>query len=141
MATTINRLLKSKNISIVEVAEKSAVSASTLRKAAAKPLESWSVRVLNASFATGLNERAGDLLNMLQPKEYKLDINDKNQTIQGVYVSDKAMYLELRGVIEASHLEGWNPTKKDVESVLDGVLNPDPEEVKEIMEIWEGSDE
>ncbi len=40
MATTINRLLKSKNISIVEVAEKSAVSASTLRKAAAKPLES-----------------------------------------------------------------------------------------------------
>ena len=140
MATTINRLLKSKNISIVEVAEKSAVSASTLRKAATKPLENWSVRVLNA-FATGLNERAGDLLNMLQPKEYKLDINDKNQTIQGVYVSDKAMYLELRGVIEASHLEGWNPTKKDVEFVLDGVLNPDPEEVKEIMGIWEDSDE
>ncbi len=51
------------------------------------------------------------------------------------------MCLELRGVIEASHLEGWNPTKKDVESVLDGVLNPDPEEVKEIMEIWESSDE
>ena len=51
------------------------------------------------------------------------------------------MYLELRGVIEASHLEGWNPIKKDIESVLDGVLNPDPEEVKEIMEIWEGSDE
>ena len=140
METTINRLLKSKNIGIVEVAEKSAVSDSTLRKAAAKPLENWSVRVLNA-FATGLDLRAGDLLNMLQPKEYKLDINDKNQTIQGVYVSDKAMYLELRGVIEASHLEGWNPTKKDVESVLDGVLNPDPEEVKEIMEIWEDSDE
>ena len=74
---------------------------------------------------------------MLQSKEYKLDINDEKQTIQGVYVSDKAMYLELRGVIEASHLEGWNPTKKDVESVLDGVLNPDPEEVKEIMEIWQ----
>ena len=106
----------------------------------AKPIKTWSVRVLNA-FASGLNERAGDLLNMLQSKEYKLDINDEKQTIQGVYVSDKAMYLELRGVIEASHLEGWNPTKKDVESVLDGVLNQDPEEVKEIMEIWEGSDE
>ena len=104
----------------------------------AKPIETWSVRVLNA-FASGLNERAGDLLNMLQSKEYKLDINDEKQTIQGVYVSDKAMYLELRGVIEASHLEGWNPIKKDIESVLDGVLNPDPEEVKEIMEIWEGS--
>ena len=74
---------------------------------------------------------------MLQSKEYKLDINDEKQTIQGVYVSDKAMYLELRGVIEASHLEGWNPIKKDIESVLDGVLNPDPEEVKEIMEIWQ----
>ncbi|MBI0121321.1 helix-turn-helix domain-containing protein [Lactobacillus sp. M0398] len=140
METAISRLLKSRNINIVDVAKKSAVSASTLRKAAVRPLETWSVRVLNA-FATGLNERAGDLLNMLQPKEYKLDINDEKQTIQGVYVSDKAMYLELRGVIEASHLEGWNPTKKDIESVLDGVLNPDPEEVKEIMEIWEGSDE
>ena len=43
---------------------------------------------------------------MLQSKEYKLDINDEKQTIQGVYVSDKAMYLELRGVIVASHLEG-----------------------------------
>ncbi len=41
----------------------------------AKPIETWSVRVLNA-FASGLNERAGDLLNMLQSKEYKLDIND-----------------------------------------------------------------
>lgn len=140
METTINRLLKSKNISILEVAEKNAVSASTLRKAASKPLENWSLRVLNA-FAIGLNLRAGDLLNMLQPKEYKLDINDKNQTIQVVYVSNKAMYLELRGIIEASHLEGWNPTKKDVENILDGVLNPDPEEVKEIMEICEDSDE
>ena len=78
---------------------------------------------------------------MLQSKEYKLDINDEKQTIQGVYVSDKAMYFELRGVIVASHLEGQDPTKKDVESVLDGVLNPDPEEVKEIMEIWQGGDE
>ena len=78
---------------------------------------------------------------MLQSKEYKLDINDEKQTIQGVYVSDKAMYLELRGVIVASHLEGQDSIKKDVESVSDGVLNPDPEEVKEIMEIWQGSDE
>ena len=59
--------------------------------------------MLNA-FAIYLNERA--LLNMLQSKEYKLDINDEKQTIQGVYVSDKAMYFELRGVIVASHLEG-----------------------------------
>ena len=111
METAISRLLKSRNISIVDVAKKSAVSASTLRKAAVRPLETWSVRVLNA-FATGLNERAGDLLNMLQPKEYKLDINDEKQTIQGVYVSDKAMYLELRGVIEASHLEVGTQLKK-----------------------------
>ena len=36
---------------------------------------------------------------------------------------------------------GLEPNQKDVESVLDGVLNQDPEEVKAIMEIWEGSDE
>ena len=50
--------------------------------------------MLNA-FASGLNERAGDLLNMLQSKEYKLDINDEKQTIQGVYVSDKAMNFSI----------------------------------------------
>ena len=50
--------------------------------------------MLNA-FAIYLNERAGDLLNMLQSKEYKLDINDEKQTIQGVYVSDKAMNFSI----------------------------------------------
>ena len=36
---------------------------------------------------------------------------------------------------------GLEPNQKDVESVLDAVLNSDPEEVKDIIEIWEGSDE
>ena len=71
----------------------------------AKPIKTWSVRVLNA-FAIYLNERAGDLLNMLQSKEYKLDINGEKQTIQGVYGSDKAMYHNLRGVKEIMEIWG-----------------------------------
>ena len=140
MSATITKLLNSKHVSVREVAEKSHVSESTLRKAIARPIESWSIRILDA-FAAGLDKRAGDLLNMLKPQSYNLEIDDETQTIQGVFIPDKEMYFEIRGVVEASHLEGWNPTKEDIQAVLDGVVNPDPEEVKEIAAIWNSNNE
>ncbi|MBI0120811.1 hypothetical protein H3U50_03135 [Lactobacillus sp. M0398] len=78
---------------------------------------------------------------MLKPQSYNLEIDDETQTIQGVFIPDKEMYFEIRGVVEASHLEGWNPTKEDIQAVLDGVVNPDPEEVKEIAAIWDSNNE
>ncbi|MCT6892417.1 MAG: helix-turn-helix transcriptional regulator, partial [Lactobacillus sp.] len=65
MSATIVKLLESKNMSVTKVSEISNVPLSTLRNAIVKPIETWSIRVLNA-FAIGLGERPGDLLNILE---------------------------------------------------------------------------
>ena len=135
MNAAISKLLNNANLTIRDISKKTNVPTTTLSNALNKPIESWSIRVLNA-VAAGLDERPGDLLNMLQPKAYILDINDENQSIQGVVIPDKFMYQQIRGVVEASHLEGWNPEKSDIEYILDSVINPDPKELKRIDEIW-----
>ncbi|MDF7639770.1 helix-turn-helix domain-containing protein [Lactobacillus sp. ESL0791] len=135
MSSVINKVLESNNLTVKDVADKSHVSASTLRKSIQKPIENWSIRVLNA-FAVSLDKRPGDLLNMLEPKIYTLDIDDRNQSIQGVYIADKTLYQQIRGVVEASHLEGWNPNKADIQYLLDQATDPDPELVKRIDKIW-----
>ncbi|KJY59028.1 uncharacterized protein JF75_05590 [Lactobacillus kimbladii] len=135
MNAAVSKLLNNANLTIRDISKKTNVPTTTLSNALNKPIESWSIRVLNA-VAAGLDERPGDLLNMLQPKVYILDINDENQSIQGVVIPDKFMYQQIRGVVEASHLEGWNPEKSDIEYILDSVINPDPKELKRIDEIW-----
>lgn len=135
MNAAVSKLLNNANLTIRDISKKTNVPTTTLSNALNKPIESWSIRVLNA-IAAGLDKRPGDLLNMLQPTAYTLDINDENQSIQGVVIPDRFMYQQIRGVIEASHLEGWNPEKSDIEYILDSVINPDPRELKRIDEIW-----
>lgn len=140
MTATIKKLLNSQNLSLNDVATISNVPLTTLRSSITKPIEKWSIRVLNA-FAKSLDKPAGDLLNMLEQKEYSLEIDNKNQTIQGVFIRDKFVFQEMRGVIEASHLEGFNPTAKDIEDIRNSVMNPDPQEVERIDKIWGGDNE
>ena len=128
MSATIVKLLKSKNISVAKVAEASNVPLSTLRNSIVKPIETWSIRVLNA-FAIALKEKPGDLLNML-------DINDETQTIQGVFIANKEIYQQIRTVVEVNHLEGWNPTESDIQELLDEAIQPDPVVAERFEEIW-----
>ena len=136
MSATIVKLLESKNMSVTKVSEISNVPLSTLRNAIVKPIETWSIRVLNA-FAIGLGERPGDLLNALEAQLYILDINDETQTIQGVFIADKETYQQIRTVVEVNHLEGWNPTKSGIQELLDGAINPNPQVAERFEKIWE----
>ena len=136
MSATIVKLLESKNMSVTKVSEISKVPLSTLRNAIVKPIETWSIRVLNA-FAIGLGERPGDLLNVLEAQPYILDINDETQTIQGVFIADKETYQQIRTVVEVNHLEGWNPVKSDIQELLDEAINPDPQVAERFEKIWE----
>ena len=43
----------------------------------------------------------------------------------------KQEYFNMRAVVQAEHLEGWNPTKKDIEYVYKEITNPKPEYLKE----------
>lgn len=135
MSATIVKLLKSKNISVAKVAEASNVPLSTLRNSIVKPIETWSIRVLNA-FAIALKEKPGDLLNMLETQPYILDINDETQTIQGVFIANKEIYQQIRTVVEVNHLEGWNPTESDIQELLDEAIQPDPVVAERFEEIW-----
>ena len=136
MTTVIMNLLDQYNLTLSDISKISNVPLSTLTNAAKKPIESWSIRVLNA-FAKGLSRKSSDLLDTLQPDNYSLDINDKRQTIQGVYIPDKQEYFNLRAVVQAEHLEGWNPTKKDIEYVYHGVINPKTKYLKEYHELFD----
>ena len=135
MSATIVKLLKSKNISVAKVAEASNVPLSTLRNSIIKPIETWSIRVLNA-FAIALKEKPGDLLNMLETQPYILDINDETQTIQGVFIANKEIYQQIRTVVEVNHLEGWNPTESDIQKLFDEAIQPDPVVAERFEEIW-----
>lgn len=135
MTATIKKLLNSQNISLNDVTTISNVPLTTLRSSITKPIEKWSIRVLNA-FAKSLDIPAGDLLNMLEQKEYSLEIDNKNQTIKGVFIADKETFQQMRAVIEANHLEGWNPTADDVQDLLNSANNPDPAMIKRFTEIW-----
>ena len=88
------------------------------------------------AFALALNEKPGDLLNNTQPNPYTLNIKDGKQTIQGVYIPDKEMYQQIRSAVEDNHLEGWNPTSKDVKFLLKNALNPNPKDMERIDRIW-----
>ncbi|WP_278965484.1 helix-turn-helix domain-containing protein [Lactobacillus apis] len=136
MSATIVKLLESKNMSVTKVSEISNVPLSTLRNEIVKPIETWSIRVLNA-FAIGLGERPGDLLNALEAQPYILDINDETQTIQGVFIADKETYQQIRTVVKVNHLEGWNPTKSDIQELLDEAINPNPQVAERFEKIWE----
>lgn len=48
----------------------------------------------------------------------ELEINNDRQTIQGVLIANTSDFLNLRAIIQAEHLEGFNPTKKDVEEII-----------------------
>lgn len=135
MATIIMNMLDKDNLTLSDISRITNVPISTLTNAAKKPIENWSIRVLNA-FAKGLGKKASTLLDELQPKDYTLEIDDKNQMIQGVYITDKQEYLNMRAVVQAEHLEGWNPTKKDIEYVYEEITNPKSEYLKEYHELF-----
>lgn len=48
----------------------------------------------------------------------ELEINNDRQTIQGVLIANTSDFLSLRAIMQAEHLEGFNPTKKDVEEII-----------------------
>lgn len=48
----------------------------------------------------------------------ELEINSKQQTIQGVPLANTSNFLSLRAILQAEHLEGFNPTKEDVEEII-----------------------
>lgn len=48
----------------------------------------------------------------------ELMIDNDKQTIQGVPIIGRKLFLNIRTVVEAEHLEGWNPTPNDIRDLI-----------------------
>ena len=51
------------------------------------------------------------------------------------------MYNNIRTAVEVEHLEGWNPTKKDIKYLLDSAINPDPKLTQRYDKIFGETDD
>lgn len=48
----------------------------------------------------------------------QLEIDDQKQIIQGIRVFSPSIYKKIRFVVQNNHLEGWNPTKKEINDLV-----------------------
>ena len=48
----------------------------------------------------------------------QLQIDDQKQMIQGLRVFSPSLYKKVRFVVQNNHLEGWNPTEKEINDLV-----------------------
>lgn len=133
--SAISTLLKQQNITLTKISKEFDIPRKVIQKALKQKPDAWSPKILNA-FATSLDKTPGELVALLMPDAYVLEINDPNQTIQDVYIEDKETYQQIRFVVESEHLEGWEPTTTEVEFLLAQALEPNLDLQNEVDQIW-----
>lgn len=132
---TISELLNDKEISLSQVAQDSGIKESILKDALNEVPDLWTVKILKA-FASTLDIKPGELLELVAPETYQLDIEDNKQMIQGVVIEDLETYQQIRFIVEDEHLEGWNPTTEEINFLVAEALEPNPDLQAEIDKIW-----
>ena len=56
-------------------------------------------------------------VNKMSDKE-QLQIDDQKQMIQELRVFSPSLYKKVRFVVQNNHLEGWNPTEKEINDLV-----------------------
>lgn len=113
---TINELMDNYHVNLTMISKKSGISKTTLSNAFKRPITSWTIRILNG-VAASLDETPEKTLSLLQGNKFKLDIDDKHQTIQGVHIPDHSTFLDIKFTVKNNVMEGWEPTREDIESL------------------------
>lgn len=67
---------------------------------------------------------------------YELRIDSREQTIQGVKIPDRTLFLQIRFVVESEHLEGWEPSPDDIRDLIYSADHPDPQTVADYKRIF-----
>lgn len=139
MEARVEQYLSAHAISLQKISKTSGVALSTLSAALNKPIENWSVRILNAvSQTTG--ERPSEVLQQLQPENFELELDDEQLTIQGVQFDDEYTYANVLNAVLSNVYEGWQPTMQDVQRGKDLLTTPDPELAARYAEIFNEED-
>ncbi|GAA0038411.1 hypothetical protein LANSK_08850 [Lactobacillus amylovorus subsp. amylovorus] len=58
-------------------------------------------------------------MNKMSDKK-RLAIDDSGQMIQGIRVFSPSLYKKVRFVVQNNHLEGWQPTEKEINDLVHG---------------------
>lgn len=70
----------------------------------------------------------------MSQKEYFLNIDNKEQTIQGIKITNKTKFQAIRFVVENNWFEGWEPTQSDILDLCEEWDNPDPAAIADFRE-------
>ena len=134
MNATVKRLLKDNHLTLRTISKQSSISEATLSSTFARPVDSWSVRVLRA-LANSLDLRIDELDKKLSTDSYKFDVDKQKHTIQGVKIPEN-LFLSVYSSVNFNVMEGWRPTANDIEKIVDQVQQPDSTLDEEINDLW-----
>jgi hypothetical protein len=112
----IDEVMTNYNTNLSDIAHKSGISKTTLSNAFKRPINTWTIRILNG-VAKAINETPEKLLHLLQGDQYSLVINDHEQSIQGVKIPDLPTYRNVKFTVKSNVMEGWRPSRSDIEEL------------------------
>ena len=113
---SVNEVMANYDTNITNISHKSGISKTTLSNAFKRPISTWTIRILNG-VATAINESPEKLLHLLQGDQYSLTIDDQAQTIQGVKIPDPEIYRNIKFSVKNNVMEGWQPSRADIEDL------------------------
>ena len=77
----------------------------------------------------------GNHMDNKTSKIFKLEINNEKHTIQGVKIPDD-MFLDVKASVRYNAMEGWKPTKQDINYLVERLQSDDPIIEKEMKNLW-----
>lgn len=132
---TVNEIMTNYDTNLSDIAHKSGISKTTLSNAFKRPISTWTIRILNG-VATAVNETPEKLLQLLQGDQYSLVINDQEQTIQGVKIPDSTTYQNIKFTVKSNVMEGWKPSRSDIEELKSFTATSHPELEQKFKDIF-----
>jgi hypothetical protein len=135
MMMSVNEVMANYDTNITNISKKSGISKTTLSNAFKRPINTWTIRILNG-VATAINESPEKLLHLLQGDQYSLTIDDQARTIQGVKIPDPATYQNIKFTVKSNVMEGWQPSCTDIEELKAFAETSHPELGQKFKEIF-----
>lgn len=132
---SVNEVMANYDTNLTDIAHKSGISKTTLSNAFKRPISTWTIRILNG-VATAINESPEKLLHLLQDDQYSLTIDDQSQTIQGVKIPDSVTYQDIKFTVKNNAMEGWRPSRSDIEELKAFAETSHPELQQRFKEIF-----
>lgn len=130
----IESFLNKHHTSLSQLSKKLHLPTPSLKRKLTSDVNSWSSSFLK-SVAQALNIKPGQIIDELTPV-YELKISNHSHTIQGIAIQDAELFEQVRFVVEAEHLEGWQPTSHDIQILIEMSLDPNNDFDTEIERIW-----